>query len=242
MEYLQKHERRSNPMKKVVFGILVIAAGALLLLSNVGLLSGQFKDVIFSWQMLLIGIGLINLFSDDSRLAGWILVAIGGFFILPEIFYFEFNFIKLFWPALLIFVGIMIIFVSGKHKRHWHKTGDMKLDDGFIEENNIFGGSERRLHKQEFKGGKINNIFGGSELDLTNLELREGKNVLEINCIFGGVGLIVPSDWKITTKVSNILGGFSDKRNIITADDNSNKELIITGSMIFGGGEIKSYK
>lgn len=239
MEHVKTYEKKSQPMKKFVFGLLVIVAGVLLLLSNMDILPYAVKDAIFSWQMLLIAIGVLNLLSSESRTVGWILVGVGAFFLLPDVFYFEFNFIKLFWPALLIFIGLMIIFTGNKY-RYWHKERDLKIEDGFIDETNIFGASERRLHNQVFKGGKITNIFGGSEIDLTQVELQEGRNVLEITCIFGGVELVVPSDWKITTKVSNILGGFGDKRHMITATNDSNKELIITGTMIFGGGELKS--
>ncbi|MCF8228325.1 MAG: cell wall-active antibiotics response protein [Bacteroidales bacterium] len=228
-------------MKKFVFGFIVMAAGALLLLFNFDILNDDYKHIFFSWQMLLIALGVINIFSWKDRFVGWILIAVGVFFLAPDVLHFDFNFVKLFWPALLIFIGIMIIY-SGRKIRRWkHREKDSNLDSGYIDETNIFGGSKQRFTNQIFKGGKIANIFGGSEIDLSQVELQEGKSELEINCIFGGVGLVVPSDWKVTTRVSNILGGFSDKRQIITASKDSSKELIITGTMIFGGGEIKSY-
>ncbi len=41
-------------------------------------------DVIFSWQMLLIAIGIVNVANDSSRGIGWILIAIGGFFMVSD--------------------------------------------------------------------------------------------------------------------------------------------------------------
>lgn len=105
----------------------------------------------------------------------------------------------------------------------------------------MFGGSKRRIANQVFKGGELNNIFGGSELDMTQAILNEGENVLEIHCIFGGVGMVVPADWNVRIDVVSIFGGFSDKRTIIKQGADDSKMLIIKGTCIFGGGEIKSY-
>ena len=93
---------------------------------------------------------------------------------------------------------------------------------------------------QVFKGGKVSNIFGGTEIDLTQATLAEGRNELIIECIFGGVTLIVPSDWKVVLNMSSIMGGFSDKRMYIKESSDS-RILIVKGTAIFGGGEVKSY-
>ena len=84
-------------------------------------------------------------------------------------------------------------------------------------------------------------MFGGSEIDLTQAKLAEGVYTLEVNAIFGGVTVIVPSDWKIELKMTSILGGFTDKRAYIKENPDPSKVLVIRGSAIFGGGEIKSY-
>ena len=235
-------------MKKVVFGIVVVIAGLLLLAFNFNLLSMEYKHVIFSWQMLLIAIGVISLIGREGRGPGYILIAIGVFFIIPELFDFHISFVKLFWPVLLIVIGILILFNrGGRYPRHWHhdsmRTGNegVRLDDGYINESNIFSGSKHKVIHQDFKGGKISNIFGGTEIDLSMATLAEGRNELFIECIFGGVTLIVPSDWKVIMNVSSILGGFSDKRSIVKENPDATRMLVVRGSAIFGGGEIKSY-
>ena len=94
--------------KKYLLGVIVIAAGFLLLLSNIGLLPYDLKHVLLSWQMLLIGIGIVSLFSSESRTPGTILILIGGIFILPRIFDLHFNVWHVFWPVILIGLGILI--------------------------------------------------------------------------------------------------------------------------------------
>lgn len=245
-------KRNPNPNKKFAFGFLVIAAGLLLLAFNFNMLPWDFKHILFSWQMLLIAIGVISISSSESRTPGIILILIGGFFLIPEVFDFHIAFIKLFWPVLLIAIGVMILVKRGSHghcHQRWHKSHtpwdlhntQSDLDEGYINETNIFSGSKRRITDQEFKGGKISNIFGGTEIDLSQAKLAEGKVELTIECIFGGVTLIVPSDWKVILNVNSIMGGFADKRNIIREPSDPTRTLVIRGSSIFGGGEIKSY-
>ena len=239
-------------MKKFVFGALVIAAGGLLLAFNMGYLPMMYKPVVFSWQSLLIALGLINVFNREGRVFGLILMAVGTFFMIPLIHGFSFSFVSVFWPVLLIFMGFVIIIKRGVshrchdkihervHMHHGNAHG-FSLENGFIEESNIFSGNKRIIDPVEFKGGKISNIFGGTELDLTRTSLAEGRNVLEISCIFGGVSLIIPADWNVQISVETILGGFADKRRAVNPAPDPNRVLVIKGSAIFGGGDIKSY-
>jgi predicted membrane protein len=243
-------EKRSNNqrMKKFAFGFVVVLAGALLLAFNFDILPMDWKHIIFSWQMLLIVLGVVSLIGREGRGPGLILVLIGGFFIMPEIFDFHISFVKVFWPVLLIIIGVTILFGRGnRHHRGWHRhwddnrQPDSHLDDGYLRQDNIFSGTKHRIIHTEFKGGKISNIFGGAEIDLTQATLAEGRNELIIECIFGGVTLIVPSDWKVIVEMSAILGGFQDKRSVVKEQPDSTRVLVIKGSAIFGGGEIKSY-
>ncbi|MFZ4521801.1 MAG: LiaF transmembrane domain-containing protein [Bacteroidales bacterium] len=244
MEPNETRHRRDPQMNKYVMGVIVIVAGFLLLLSNTGFLPYELKHILFSWQMLLIGIGIVSLFSSESRTPGTILILIGGIFILPRIFDFSFNVMHVFWPVILIAVGILIL-TKRMPRRGWRPTfnqlNNQNLDEGYIHEENIFSGGKQRVMHQVFRGGHINCVFGGSEVDLTQAILADGVSELEINTIFGGVTLIVPADWRIQLKMTSIMGGFSDKRSYVKENPDPSKVLIVKGSTIFGGGEIKSY-
>lgn len=245
--FYSKHHR----MKKFVFGALVIIAGGLLLAFNMNLLPESYRPIVFSWQSLLIALGIINVSNREGRVFGLILMAVGIFFMIPLIHGFPFNFAAAFWPVLLIFAGMLIIFkrsVTGRCREKIHEkihkhggpAGGFKLEDGFIEESNILSGNKRIIDPVEFKGGKISNIFGGTEIDLTRTTLAPGKNVLEISCIFGGVVLIIPADWNIQISIDTIAGGFADKRRYVNPAPDPDRVLVIKGSAVFGGGEIKS--
>lgn len=224
------------------FGILVIAAGFAILLHQMELLPPLLDDILISWQMLLIAIGLYNLFYRQSRVAGYILISVGGFFLLPEIFELPADFRRNFWPLIIIVVGIFI--VASHFRKKGGNTG--RYNRGavsgpeVIDEFNIFSGSEKKVAVNNFRGGKITSIFGGSEIDLTNSELADGENLLEVFYVFGGSTIIVPSGWNIKNKVTSILGGFSDKGSVVKpAESAPQKTLVISGTVIFGGGEIK---
>ena len=238
---------KQKDMKKFAFGFLVILAGLALLAINFDILPYSLRHVIFSWPMLLIAIGVISLSSSEKSTPGIILIMIGGFFLIPRVFNLPISFGQIFWPVLLIAIGIFILVKRGNiHDDRWHRRRggfretNSTLDEGFINETIIFSGSKHRIVQQVFRGGKISTLFGGSEIDLTQAKLGEGRNELVIECMFGGVTLVVPSEWRVVLNVSSIMGGFSDKRMVFRPNPDSPDFLVIKGTAIFGGGEIKS--
>ena len=112
--------------------------------------------------------------------------------------------------------------------------------DDFIDSTSIFGGAKKNILSKDFKGGDIVNIFGGTELNLTQADIK-GKVVIELTTIFGGTKLIVPSNWSVQSEAVTIFGGLEDKRSLSATTDNSDKVLILKGTVIFGGIEIKSF-
>lgn len=222
-------------------GLLIIAIGAALLFHQLNIFTPWLDDIIVSWQMLLIVIGVYNLFFTKSRVTGFVLISIGGFFLLPEIFNLPYNFRKNFWPFLLIAVGLFIIFRNslGINKPYSGTSDSGDLE--YIDEFNMFSGSEKKVSIKNFKGGRITSIFGGSEIDLMDSELSDETNVIEIFYLFGGSTILLPSDWNVENKVTAILGGFSDKRKVNTPSvADLKKTLILKGFVMFGGGEINS--
>ena len=124
--------------KSLVVGLLVLVLGLAWLMRNFGLISENLWDVLFSWQMLLIAIGIVNISNDSSRGVGYILVAIGGFFMVSEYYDLPASFRHVFWPSLLIIIGPVLIFGSGRIFRRRDFT--ISKGEDFIEEVAIFSG------------------------------------------------------------------------------------------------------
>ncbi len=238
---METHEReirqKSWKNKTVAFGILVLAVGVALLLRNIGIIDRPVSRIIFSWEMLLIAIGLINTFGH-SKMWGLVLMAVGGVFLILRVYGVPLSFWQVALPLLIILIGVALLFSSLNFfsRRRLVKVSD---SDDLIEDVAVFAGSERSIHSESFKGGRILAIFGGSKLNMTKVKLAPEVNELEIVCVFGGVSLLVPQDWNIKVEVFNIFGGYEDKRNPALID--KDKTLIIKGVTVFGGGEVKSY-
>lgn len=241
MEHFHKHHnKKGSKAKSIVFGLLVVTLGILLIYNNMGMIEPSTWKIIFSWQTLLIALGLVNLFGKSSRLFGLILICVGGFFIMPEFFNLPLNFTQTFWPLLIVIGGLLIVFFS---LHNFRKIGHLQQSDTdeVIDDVLVFSGTERIVTTEQFRGGKTVNVFGGSTYNLTRCQLAEGTHILEVVCVFGGTKIIVPPSWNIKVEVASVLGGFEDKRKFGSEGISTEKTIIIKGVAVFGGGEITSF-
>jgi predicted membrane protein len=226
---------------RVTVGAILVLAGFFLVIRNTGFFPDFIDDVIFSWQMLLVVIGLVMTIGASEKTGGIIVMAVGGFFMIPLLFRETFHIYNMFWPAIFIIVGI--IFITTNRRHGWGSATSKGIaGDDYVDFVNVFSGGERQIVSQNFQGGKISAVFGGIELDLTKAKLAPGVSILDIACVFGGATIIVPDDWFVTIEVTPVLGGFSDTRKLNpgrTVDPA--KHLLIKGAVVFGGGEVKSY-
>lgn len=226
---------------KIATGVVLVCVGFILILKNTGFLPNYLQNIIFSWQMLLIAIGFIMTLGSGNRGIGLVVMAVGGFFLLPEILDINWRLRGMFWPAIFIIAGVAVL---SNHKGilRGNRLNNKTSSSDRIDILNIFGGGERVISSLSFTGGRVSSIFGGAEIDLTRSSLAPGEQILDISCIFGGVTFIVPPDWNIVIDVTPILGGFSDSRKLLPGRPvDTTSALIIRGSVVFGGGEIKSY-
>jgi predicted membrane protein len=176
------------------------------------------------------------------------------------------NFIAVYWPLLLIVGGIILILhipVSNnwRLRRHYSRY-NKRFGNGYGHGHGCFWGNNDFRRKEncsqeenfsktsvfsngryvvdtEFTGGELQAIFGGIEFDLRKAHLPEGETSINIEVVFGGVSLFVPDNWLIEVKIESVLGGIDDARRIVETVDVSRK-LIIKGSAVFGGVEIRN--
>ncbi len=238
--------RDNNTTARLIAGLILVALGTLFLLDNYGIIYFSLPDFLFHWEYILIGIGIYILSTSRNKTAGIILIAIGLFNLFPE-----------FWPLVLVGLGIYIILKRNKSKsadfrfnrfsegsrNNESQEQDQSTTNNFqdsIDDVSIFGGGTKNFSSRNFSGGKLTAIFGGSDVHLENCTLAHGQNEIDLFVMFGGYTLYVPQEWNVIIDVVPIFGGFSDKRikdpNRVYED---NKVLIIKGTILFGGGEIK---
>ena len=238
------------PQWGILWGALIAVIGLAILVDNLNIFPAiQFYRF---WPMILVAIGLMNIACRSARFFGVILLVVGAMLQLSELGVMHFGWAQI-WPVALISVGLLVMWSSIEARRRLAAVqvslGDASgsarnADDrNVLNEVAIFGGVDRRVVTSDFRGGTINAIFGGVELDLSHAEMVQPQAELEINAIFGGVELRVPDEWRVVSRNQAIFGGYDDKTG--TSDlpdppDSPRKTLVLTGSVIFGGVEVKS--
>jgi predicted membrane protein len=239
----EPREYKKSGRAHMLLGIVLMFLGLFLIADLADIVPWRMRDFLFTWQALLIFLGLIFLSNKENKGTGVVLIVVGSFFLLPRVIDVPDYWRGLFWPAMLIVMGLVVIFGSRRHGSATYFGGHKQKATGenWLDDVTVFGGGDRIISSQQFEGGKITHIFGGSKIDFSRAKLAPGRHYLELTLIFGGTKLIIPEAWDVKVEVTSVFGGFSDKRvrSIVVAD--TDRSLVITGSSIFGGGEIVNY-
>ncbi|HBS85129.1 MAG: hypothetical protein A2W91_01455 [Bacteroidetes bacterium GWF2_38_335] len=244
MNHLNHDSEKCNQglLKRVITGFMFLAVGAVFTMYYMDILDPAIEKIIFTWQMLLIAIGVVTLTGKHGIVPGVILITVGSIYLIPKLGFVDYPVHHLWIPAIFIIIGLFILFKTRSPRRdfkdNFHKNN---LGTDYIDETNVFGGGTTVVTSKTFRGGKIVCVFGGSKIDFSEAALAEGTNYLEIVNVFGGTEMLIPREWKVKTDVTAILGGFEDRkyRNITTIEMDETKVLVIKGVVIFGGGDIK---
>ncbi len=244
---------------RVIGGLILVAVGAALLLQRMDF---PIPDWLFTWPMILILVGVYTGFKHNFQNASWIiLMAIGGFFLFDKIFM-SVSLEPYFWPIFIIFIGIVFILRPRRSKwwdqnrqqfrndwkDKWQYKGTNDSPEDYVADSNdyfrinsVFSGVKRTVLSKTFKGGSISCVFGGAEIDLTQADIS-GNVVIRIEAVFGGAKILVPANWVVQNEIDGVFHGVEDKRNTMTAAAmNPEKVLVLRGSAVFGGIEIRSY-
>ena len=234
----QKSTRQNSPAQGAIVGAVVCLVGVLLLLDHLNIIS---VDHLWRfWPLILIAVGAAHLAEPGRRPWGAVVLLVGTLFLLNSLNILRFNWAEL-WPLAIIIAGGMMIWNSLETQR---RRTDMPDSAATMNAYAIFSGVERRVTAKDFRFGRVSAVFGGAELDFHDADMADETAELELNAVFGGVELRVPDHWNVEARNQTMFGGYSDKtRNSMRAPDPANpgsKTLIISGSVMFGGVEVKN--
>jgi predicted membrane protein len=214
---IEKSHRRG----KIMGGLLIIAIGSLFLAREMGAIIPTW---VFTWKMLLIGIGIVAAIKHRFLHPGWIvLVGIGGVFLLNDV-YPDLAIRPYLWPVLIILVGLFIVFKPRnkelQHARRYWKAWHHKHHHG----RDWHGKDWNRMRHQwqearcggEFVEGDgsetsedyidATNIFGGIKRNLLSKKFKGGTVVN----IFGGAHInLTQADFEgtATLEITQVFGG-----------------------------------
>jgi predicted membrane protein len=221
---------------KIFIGSLLLLLGVTILLNNIGLLLPYFISANrlwdFFWPVLFLGIGVTLIFDKNFTL-GVIFSVIGLAIFSSRLL--SWSFWSTFWPLILIFIGFSILL--RKEKKVSINDAASVSEEGSIDDTVLFWSVDKKVISKNFKGGDINTVFGGYKLDLREAKISKDDAVINVNCAFGGVEILVPNNCRVVTNGTAILGGWTPN---IPATDTEKPVLTIRGVAAFGGVEIKS--
>lgn len=245
---------QKNSNKRFYFGVILIVVGIIMILEKLNLIPESVSDLLISWQMLLVGIGILSLIGGN-RVGGTILILVGTFFMIPELIDVPYEIRQIYWPLILVAIGVALLL---RHRDRQNALAGIDpgvkapLEHELINNNNshdsfddfvIFGGREIFINSQAFAGGKATSIFGGMEFDLRKANMRPGGAVIDCVSVFGGCGFKIPMDWNVRNEVTTLFGAFTDKRGDTFNERyyDPSKTVVIKGVSIFGGIEVKHF-
>ena len=220
--------RNENPWVGVAAGLVLLTAGTIFWLDRIGRLVA--RDYLEWWPLALILVGLAHLPRRQwGAAAVWLVL--GFFFLAPAIGWGSWSFWRILgmWPLLISVAGVTLLVQALKPQlpNNFHALA-------------VMGGNVRALGAQEFVSGDVVAVMGGCEVDLANARLRQGEAVLDVLAFWGGVEVRVPAGWQVENRLAVILGGVDD--TTVAPADRDAPRLILRGSVIMGGIEVKNSK
>jgi len=228
-------ERTSKHLSaKLLVGVFIVALGILFLADNLGYLEAD--DYLLYWPVILLVVGVVNLAQPGGRLKGGIFLIVGGWILLFNMGIVDIE-IRVFWPLILVALGAGLVWRALFGSRS--ATATLKGDDSESTVNAfaLMSAVVRRNNSSAFSGGDLTAIMGGCEIDLTQARMAGEEVTIDTLAVWGGIEIRVPPEWTVVGKVMPIMGGFSDSTR---APRDGSKRLIVKGTAIMGGVEVKN--
>ena len=170
-----------------------------------------------------------------------VLISVGAIFLLHNLHIFVAQELFRFWPAILIAVGVAMLFQTDL-AAHIGVVKEIRNERwGYSKESAVFSGGKRTIVDQNFTRAKYDAVFGGFEIDLRRANIEGDSAVLDLNAVFGGIEVRVPESWSVVMKGAGVFGGYVDSTTQPDPRIYPNpKHLICKGGAVFGGVEIKN--
>lgn len=220
-----------------LLGIVLVLLGILFGIRSLGWVPELVEELLFRWEVVLMGIGLFFMMAEKQGRTGGILFLIGLIFWIPRSFDIPVQ-IDL-WPVLLLLLGALLLYRSSGGKKEAPLPKGSKK--GILQETVIFGDKERIVSEDAFEGAKLSIAFGEAKIDLTRCSWNGNEDrVIEVLVLFGSSTFHIPSEWQIDLEVSSIFGSFQDMRaQKVEAPAGSGRRLRIKGLCLFGEGKVR---
>lgn len=226
---------------RLIFGALLLTVGILWTLDNLNLLESDY--ILKWWPVAIVVFGLSKLFgwgTNPSRMTGGFFTLIGLVILGAEVDLYDIHIWRLWWPMLLMFVGVSILLRAVRGPRSGHKIGDSDSAsaDSVMRTFAMMGGTKVRITSNAFQGGEASAFMAGVDVDFRGATPAGDTVVLDVMAMWGGIEITVPPDWRVLVEVMPLMGGVED--NSDPALGLAKTTLVVRGTVFMGGVEIKT--
>lgn len=234
-----------NRISNVLWGLFFIMVG-------IGFAGNVFFDWHFElffagwWTLFIIIPCFISMVQNGFGTGSTVGFIIGVLLLAQYYVDLSFSVWQLVVPAVLIFIGIRIMFRNSFHKKPHMYEQNMNMNAGGPQGatytggakqdyNGIFSSNRVRI-TDTFVGASLNAVFGSVVLDLRDAKIP-GNIEISAQAIFGGIDIYVPAG--VSVKINNIpiFGGVSNKTG--NYYDPAAPVIYLNSTCMFGGIDIK---
>lgn len=232
-------------VRGLLWGLFFIAAGALIIANQLGVLIG-----LSLWTLILTILLLpivvesavhLNFFGVFFGMAGLGIVyaePLGVTAITP-------------WPILItaLFLSIGFTIIFGKyHRHHWEGIGCSghnhenfstvvnSADESDIDYGVSFNSSIKYVNSEDLKNANFSCSFGALKLYFDNSIINENGATIRLDVSFGAAELYIPKAWRVSNNLNVSLSGVEEKNRSNPSPDAPVVTLI--GNLSFSGVEI----
>ncbi len=241
---------------RVLVSIFLILLGVTLLVNNLDI-EGVDLNLRTYWPVfpLLWGLGIAleslgrvtrdgkkTYFSSGQFITGLVVILVSGAYLGRNLGWFQVDFSlfwRLFWPLVIILVGVSL-FRGGRPlgrssgKANWAVMGEVN----------------RGRMTWDLKDESYVAFMGGVKLDLSRARIPEGQTVLDCTAFMGGIDIYVPGDIGVIMDGNAVMGGLeflqeeaggiiANKRVEVGLHDNPDRVVVIRGTAVMGGITVK---
>jgi predicted membrane protein len=230
-------DERANPLNgRLILGLSLVVLGALWTVDNLGLMDAD--PILRWWPVVPILIGLMKLTGigmDKQPAFGIFLTVVGGLFMLGELDYLNVN-LGILWPLMFIFIGSRVMMRALRGQEAGVSSADASE---YVRSFAIMGGITRRNDSQSFRGGELSAVMGGVQLDLKGAKPADGRAVIDVFAVWGGIEIRVPENWRVEVEATPLMGGVESNARLAPGVEPVGT-LLVRGFVMMGGVEVKN--
>lgn len=217
-------------MKRIFTGLVIIAAGLIVLLANIDMYN--MREILQEWWPLgLIVLGLLMLLNNTRQFV-WplVFIGLGSVMLLNSVGVASINFGDIILPVILVGVGVSVM-LGARGMRSVSARADNR-DEVLA----IMSGVSQKISSDDLTQLGATSILGGIELDLSKVKIKKDATINAL-VLMGGLEIRVPEDVVVRPRALVMLGGIEDKTQ--PAATKNAPILYIDGTVLMGGVEVK---